>query len=97
MINKPLNQLIKTKKPIIGFVEEDVFKDGSTRYVSTTKMPLINENGDVVGTFGISRDKPSSTTITTVAVAVHDPEIVVNAGNESDVRFALLLQLKKND
>jgi PAS domain S-box-containing protein len=49
-------EIIKTQKPIIGLVEKDTFKDGGERYVSTTKMPLINENGEITGTFGISRD-----------------------------------------
>jgi PAS domain S-box-containing protein len=49
-------EIIKTKKPLIGIVEKDILKDGKERYVSTTKMPLINEKGEVTGTFGISRD-----------------------------------------
>ncbi|MDD4192886.1 MAG: PAS domain-containing protein, partial [Mangrovibacterium sp.] len=49
-------EIIRSKKPIIGLVEKDTFKDGGERYVSTTKMPLINEKGEVTGTFGISRD-----------------------------------------
>ncbi|NOY97470.1 MAG: response regulator [Chlorobi bacterium] len=48
-------RIIKTKKPVIGIVEKEVF-DGKTRYVSTTKMPLYNKKGEVLGTFGISRD-----------------------------------------
>ncbi|MEL7586015.1 MAG: response regulator [Prolixibacteraceae bacterium] len=48
--------IIKTRKPIIGLVEKDTFKDGGERYVSTTKMPLTNEKGEIAGTFGISRD-----------------------------------------
>lgn len=49
-------RIIKTKKPIIGLVEEEITKDGSMRFVLTTKMPYFNEQGEVVGTFGISRD-----------------------------------------
>lgn len=53
---KSEQEIIKTKRPIIGIVEKDTFKDGGERYVSTTKMPLINGKGEVIGTFGISRD-----------------------------------------
>jgi PAS domain S-box-containing protein len=49
-------EIIRTKKPVIGIVEKDTLKDGRERYVSTTKMPLLNEKGEVTGTFGISRD-----------------------------------------
>lgn len=49
-------QIINTKKPIIGYVEKETHNDGSIRYVSTTKMPYLDEHGTVVGTFGISRD-----------------------------------------
>lgn len=49
-------EIIKTKKPVIGLIEKDTFKDGSERYVSTTKMPLLNDNGEITGTFGMSRD-----------------------------------------
>ncbi|MDO8953119.1 MAG: ATP-binding protein, partial [Draconibacterium sp.] len=49
-------EIIKTKKPVIGIVEKETFKNGLVRYVSSTKMPLLNEKGEVTGTFGISRD-----------------------------------------
>jgi len=49
-------EIIKTKTPVIGLVEKEVYKDGSVKYVSSTKMPLLNEKGEAVGTFGISRD-----------------------------------------
>jgi methyl-accepting chemotaxis protein len=48
--------IIKTGKPIIDLVEKEVKKDGSVSWVSTTKMPLINHQGNIVGTFGISKD-----------------------------------------
>jgi len=53
---KAEQEIIKTKKPVVGIIEKDTLKDGKERYVSTTKMPLINEKGEVTGTFGISRD-----------------------------------------
>jgi len=48
--------IMKTMKPKIDYVEKEVLADGSEHYVSTTKMPLVNLQGEVVGTFGISRD-----------------------------------------
>jgi len=49
-------QIIKTRKPLIGKVEKETWKDGRVSWVSTTKLPLINKEGKVVGTFGLSRD-----------------------------------------
>jgi PAS domain S-box-containing protein len=48
--------IIKTGKPILDLVEKEVKKDGSVSWVSTTKMPLIDNQGKIVGTFGISKD-----------------------------------------
>ena len=49
-------KIIKTGKPIIDLVEKEVKKDGSVSWVSTSKMPLKNQKGKIVGTFGISKD-----------------------------------------
>jgi len=48
--------IIKTGKPIIDLIEKEVRKDGTVSWVSTTKMPLYNHEGKIVGTFGISKD-----------------------------------------
>ena len=49
-------KIIETRTPLIGVEEKEVWTDGSMAWVSTTKMPLLNDNNEVVGTFGISRD-----------------------------------------
>ena len=48
--------IMTTRKPKIDYIEKEVLTDGSEHWVSTTKMPLVNAKGEVVGTFGISRD-----------------------------------------
>ncbi len=50
-------RIIKTGQPIIGLEEKEVWLDGrAPRWVLTTKMPLRNEQGGIIGTFGLSRD-----------------------------------------
>jgi PAS domain S-box-containing protein len=49
-------KIIKTGKPIIDLVEKEVKKDGSITWVSTSKMPLYDKQGKIIGTFGISKD-----------------------------------------
>lgn len=49
-------EIMRTRTPKIDFVEKEVLKDGSEHYVSTTKMVLTDLQGNVVGTFGVSRD-----------------------------------------
>ncbi len=49
-------RLIRTGEPLVDVVEKETWADGRETWVSTTKMPLRNEQGEVVGTFGVSRD-----------------------------------------
>jgi signal transduction histidine kinase len=49
-------EIQRTGKPKIDYIEKEIREDGSERWVTTTKLPLFNPQGEVVGTFGISRD-----------------------------------------
>lgn len=49
-------EIINTKKPFVNIEEKEIWPDGRITWVSSTKMPLYDSNGIVVGTFGISRD-----------------------------------------
>jgi PAS domain S-box-containing protein len=48
--------IMRTGQPMEGIEESETWPDGSITWVSTTKMPLRNQSGRIVGTFGISRD-----------------------------------------
>jgi len=47
--------IMRTLIPVVDNVVHEVFDDGKDQWVSTTKMPLIDTNGDVVGVWGISK------------------------------------------
>jgi hypothetical protein len=47
---------VMTGEGYVGVEELEVFIDGRKFWVSTTKMPLRDNNGNIVGTFGVSRD-----------------------------------------
>ncbi len=49
-------EIMRTGKPIVSLVERETWHDREDTWCSTTKMPLNDEYGNVIGTFGISRD-----------------------------------------
>ena len=48
--------VFETGKPIINKIEEVTRKDGSSSWISVTKVPWFNQDGEIIGTMGISRD-----------------------------------------
>jgi PAS domain S-box-containing protein len=48
--------IIRTGEPIYNMVEREDHGDGSITWVETSKMPLRDLNGQIIGTFGISKD-----------------------------------------
>jgi two-component system, sensor histidine kinase and response regulator len=49
-------EIIRTGEPIVGQVERETFSGRPDTWVSTTKVPLRDDHGEIIGTFGISRD-----------------------------------------
>jgi two-component system, sensor histidine kinase and response regulator len=49
-------QIIRTGQPIVEKVELETYSGRPDAWVSTTKMPLRDDRGEIIGTFGISRD-----------------------------------------
>ena len=48
--------ILRTGHPIVGLEERESWPDGREAWVSTTKLPMRDEDGRIVGTLGISRD-----------------------------------------
>jgi PAS domain S-box-containing protein len=49
-------RIIRTGEPVIDKEEKEIYPDGSTTWLSTTKAPIMNGEGRVTGIVGISRD-----------------------------------------
>ncbi len=49
-------RIIRTGVPIVNIEEREIWPDRPDTWVLTTKMPLTDKEGFIVGTFGVSRD-----------------------------------------
>jgi len=49
-------EIIRTGTPIIGKLEKELHPDGRVTWALTTKMPWRGQGGEIIGTFGISKD-----------------------------------------
>ncbi|HEY9283227.1 MAG TPA: ATP-binding protein, partial [Pyrinomonadaceae bacterium] len=49
-------RIVRTGVPVVDKEEREVYPDGSTTWLSTTKAPIVDEAGRVTGIVGISRD-----------------------------------------
>lgn len=49
-------RIMETGEPVIGKEEKETWEDGRVTWVSSTKLPLRDDEGKVIGTFGISRN-----------------------------------------
>ena len=68
-------QIIRTGEPIIGKLEQETHGGQALAWVSSTKMPLRDESGRIIGTFGISRDVTAQIRAEKALAhqALHDP------------------------
>lgn len=50
-------EIIRSGTPIVAKIEKETYTDGrNPTFVSSTKMPLRDSDGNIIGTFGVSRD-----------------------------------------
>ncbi len=49
-------EIMSTGEPMVARIEQETWPDRDDTWCSTTKMPLQDSNGSIVGTFGVSRD-----------------------------------------
>jgi PAS domain S-box-containing protein len=48
--------IIRTGRPVENLTECETLPDGRVGYVLTSKLPFRNKQGEIIGTFGISKD-----------------------------------------
>jgi len=49
-------EIIRSGRPLLDKEEKETWPDGHVTWVSTSKIPLRSPEGEIIGTFGISRD-----------------------------------------
>ena len=49
-------EILRTGQPLVNMEEKETWPDGHETWVSTSKLPLRDSNGNIIGTFGLSRD-----------------------------------------
>src|ERR1700761_8825734 len=68
-------QIMRTGQPVVGKIEREMFVGRPECWVSSTKMPLRDANGRIIGTYGISRDVTAQVRAEKALApqALHDP------------------------
>lgn len=84
--------IMATGKPILDMEERITWLSGEVDWVSSSKMPLLDPNGNVVGTFGISRDITARKKAQLALQEMTEQLRIKNTEYESDLSIAAELQ-----
>ena len=85
-------EILHTGQPLVNVEEKETWPNGCETWVSTTKLPLRDPNGHIIGTFGLSRDitekKRAEGKLATLAKELREK----NEALEQDLEMARELQ-----
>lgn len=85
-------RLMQNEQPILDKEERETWQDGHITWVSSSKLPLRDSSGDLIGTFGVSRDiterKEAQMRLSRYAYDMKE----LNARMEADLSLASELQ-----
>lgn len=85
-------RILETGDPVVDKEEEETWPDGSVTWVSTTKLPLRDAAGAIIGTFGLSRDV-TDRKVAQEAVIRHAVELeAINSRHGAELSLASELQ-----
>jgi PAS domain S-box-containing protein len=85
-------QILRTGRPLITKVEEASRRDGTSIWVSTTKMQIQDVQGTVIGTFGVSRDITKSKLTEEASRLL--AEVTAGANSAEDMHTAMARSLE---
>ena len=85
-------RIIATGEPLIGVEEKETWPDGRITWCSTSKMPLTDENGGIIGIVGITRDITDRKEAELRAARYAEQIRRIKEDMEDDVRMAAELQ-----
>jgi sigma-B regulation protein RsbU (phosphoserine phosphatase) len=80
--------ILQTGEILRGIEEKEVWADGHITWASTTKLPLRNADGEIIGTFGVSRDITDHKIAQLSAKRYADEVRQIKDEMENDVRMA---------
>ena len=84
--------IIQSGVPIEGVEEETTWKDGHVAWSSTSKIPLIDDSGKTLGTFGISRNITEHKLAELKAARYAEEIRRIKVGMEEDLEIAAEFQ-----
>ena len=77
-------RLMESGETVLRLEEQETWPDGRITWVETTKLPLRNDQGEFVGTFGISRD---ITQRRRAEIALREAKEAADAANRAKSEF----------